>query len=477
MKTIIQCFIAVMFNSYLLAQTNLVSNPNFKTQQIPNGWSELFKANDWSSASAGTPDLYAKGAKNNEVTIPANIQGMQEPADGDSYAGIIAYQSSSEIKRDGLSFSQVSTDGIYTEYMQGKLTEALVAGKEYAIEIKLSLSETSTYAINNIGAFFSESALNNTDNGYLKLEPQFLSKDVIKDNNWTTIKGKFKAKGNEKYVVIGSWSKDRTVEALKKGGTYRAYYYIGQVSVSSAAPSDTDNDGIIDELDKCPTVSGSKAFEGCPDTDGDGITDADDKCPTEKGSKSNNGCPDLKAKKNANPNADKDKDGILDVNDKCPDVKGAFEFEGCPDTDGDGISDSEDKCPNTPGIEANGGCPEIKKEVLEVFERALQGIQFETAKDVIKSTSFPILNEVVSILKENTTYNLEIDGHTDNSGNAKANQLLSQKRANAVKKYLITKGIKASRLFAAGFGQEQPVESNDTPEGKAKNRRVEFKVR
>jgi len=116
----------------------------------------------------------------------------------------------------------------------------------------------------------------------------------------------------------------------------------------------------------------------------------------------------------------------------------------------------------------------VKNEVQEILKKALQGITFETAKDIIRPSSYPILEQVVVALRENPTYNLQINGHTDNHGKADANQILSEKRANAVKNYLVNKGIDAGRLRTAGYGGTQPIADNATAEGREKNRRVEF---
>ena len=121
--------------------------------------------------------------------------------------------------------------------------------------------------------------------------------------------------------------------------------------------------------------------------------------------------------------------------------------------------------------------PEVKASVKKIFERALQGIQFEANKAVIKSESFPILNEIVQAMNENPSYNLIISGHTDTSGKPETNWVLSKDRANAVKFYLIGKGISESRLTAEGFGDTKPLVPNDTAENRAKNRRVEFVVK
>jgi OmpA-OmpF porin, OOP family len=232
----------------------------------------------------------------------------------------------------------------------------------------------------------------------------------------------------------------------------------------NGCPVDGDKDGVPDYLDKCPTVAGLAKFDGCPDTDGDGIQDSEDKCPTVAGLAKFQGCPDT------------DDDGVIDSEDKCPTVAGLLKFQGCPDTDGDGIPDNLDKCPTVAGIAANKGCPEVKAETKKIFAQALQGIQFESGKDVIKKTSFPILDKVVNVMKQNPSYELEINGHTDSQGDDVANLTLSQNRANAVKAYLVNQGVSATKLTSKGFGETMPIADNHTAKGRTLNRRVEFKV-
>jgi OOP family OmpA-OmpF porin len=230
-------------------------------------------------------------------------------------------------------------------------------------------------------------------------------------------------------------------------------------------PLDRDGDGVADYQDACSDVKGLPSMKGCPDLDGDGITDNEDACPNVKGVASAKGCPDA------------DGDGIQDSEDACPKVKGILEMKGCPDTDGDGITDNLDKCPKVKGVAANNGCPEIKAETQKVFDQALKGVQFETSKAVIKKVSFGILDNVAQIMKDNPSYNLDINGHTDTQGDDAENMQLSQDRAASVKQYLVDKDIKASRMDSFGFGEIQPKATNDTPAGRAENRRVEFKVR
>ncbi|MFN4007280.1 MAG: OmpA family protein [Chitinophagaceae bacterium] len=236
-------------------------------------------------------------------------------------------------------------------------------------------------------------------------------------------------------------------------------------------PVDTDKDGIIDEQDKCPTVPGVAKYQGCPvpDTDKDGINDEEDKCPTVPGVAKYQGC----------PVPDTDKDGINDEEDKCPTVPGVAKYQGCPipDTDGDGVNDEEDKCPNEAGPASNYGCPEKAKQMQAKVDMAAKQIYFATGSSKLLATSFTSLNNVVKLLQENTDLGLDIEGHTDNTGNAANNMKLSQARAEAVKAYIAKKGIDASRLTANGYGDTMPVADNKTNAGKAKNRRVELKLK
>jgi outer membrane protein OmpA-like peptidoglycan-associated protein len=231
------------------------------------------------------------------------------------------------------------------------------------------------------------------------------------------------------------------------------------------APKDTDGDGIFDNEDKCPTVAGVKVFNGCPDTDADGIQDSEDKCPTIAGIKEFDGC------------ADTDGDGVQDSEDDCPTVKGLVALKGCTDTDGDGVADKDDKCVDRPGPVDNDGCPRVSEVVKKQLDFAAKAIQFEVGKDILRPISFAQLDEVVKILNEYQDYQIIIDGHTDNTGKADKNQILSDKRAAAVKNYFIKKGIDASRMISTGYGDTKPLVENNSVPNKAKNRRVELNMK
>lgn len=174
--------------------------------------------------------------------------------------------------------------------------------------------------------------------------------------------------------------------------------------------------------------------------------------------------------------ADKDADGIADAHDACPGIVGVYSANGCPDSDKDGVADGDDICPQTPGLASNRGCPVVEKEVQDVMTKALKGVQFEYSKSTLLKTSLPVLDEVVRVMKQNPNYRLDISGHTDNVGDEAQNLLLSESRAQTVVDYLISKGVPAEKITAKGYGETQPKTTNETLEGQAINRRVEFNV-
>lgn len=229
---------------------------------------------------------------------------------------------------------------------------------------------------------------------------------------------------------------------------------------------DSDGDKIIDKEDACPDTPGLAQFGGCPDTDGDGIQDKEDACPDAAGVKALGGCPDA------------DGDGIADKDDKCKDVKGPKENGGCPwpDRDGDNVLDKDDQCPDVKGTVANKGCPEVTDEVMKKLNDYGKTILFDTGKASFQKQTFPVLEAMAAILKEYPSAQFSIEGHTDSDGKDAANQKLSEDRAAAVKNYLVSNGIDASRLSSKGFGESMPIASNKTKAGKAQNRRVEVKL-
>ena len=257
--------------------------------------------------------------------------------------------------------------------------------------------------------------------------------------------------------------------------------------------TDTDGDGIYDKDDACPEVAGLEAFNGCPDSDGDGIEDREDRCPNEAGPKEFNGCPDSDgdgipdvddqcpneaglAQFNGCP--DTDEDGVADPQDECPEVAGPVENQGCPwpDKDGDGVPDKDDLCPDVPGTVANQGCPEITEGVRKSLNEYAKTILFDTGRSTIKDASAGVLQNIIQILNEYKYARFNIEGHTDSVGSNSLNQRLSEERAGAVRNYLIENGIASDRLESAGYGEDRPIASNNTREGRRTNRRVEINL-
>lgn len=247
---------------------------------------------------------------------------------------------------------------------------------------------------------------------------------------------------------------------------------------------DNDGDGIPDTEDKCPDLAedfdGFEDGDGCPDLDNDqdGVPDAQDRCPDDPedfdGDEDSDGCPDLVK--------DSDNDGIADDVDRCPlqaeDIDGFQDDDGCPDLDNDldGIPDDVDNCPNSPetfnGFQDEDGCPD-ERPIQERF--VLKGVNFESGSAALTPDSYNILEEVARSMQAYPEVRIEIRGHTDSQGPASFNLELSQKRADAVKQFLVNYGVEASRLVSLGVGEEEPIASNATPDGRAQNRRIEFR--
>jgi outer membrane protein OmpA-like peptidoglycan-associated protein len=315
--------------------------------------------------------------------------------------------------------------------------------------------------------------------GYRLATPQQISKiDVSGENDIAILAGG----GMEYYPNLRNFSfaieansyimPGRGDVAVAVFPMVRYTFGLGQVKVIKP-PKDRDDDGIPDKEDKCPDVWGVESQKGCPepDTDGDGIIDRQDNCPEEKGPESNSGCP---------IEPDTDNDGLPDKLDRCPKTPGPKDKQGCPDTDDDGIPDTLDKCPDKKGPSKNDGCPSkahikvsVKKKSIELREK----IHFEFGNANIMQKSHRILNQVAATLRQHPEISkIRVEGHTDDRGPSSYNKSLSQRRAQSVVNYLVGQDISSDRLVAEGFGEDKPIASNNTEEGRSINRRVEMVI-
>jgi OmpA-OmpF porin, OOP family len=246
-------------------------------------------------------------------------------------------------------------------------------------------------------------------------------------------------------------------------------------------PSDSDGDGIFDGIDRCPDTQAGALVDayGCPvDSDGDGVFDGIDRCPDTpaRAIVDARGCP-----------IDSDGDGVYDGLDRCPETPaGAVVDEsGCPiDSDGDGVYDGIDRCPDTPsGVKVDErGCPiptSIREtELLDTGLIRLSNVRFESGKATLRPESYVVLREVGAILARWPQLRIEIGGHTDSIGPEDFNLRLSEQRAQAVYEWLVENfpSASTSQYIVRGYGESRSIATNDTAEGRAENRRVEFRV-
>jgi OOP family OmpA-OmpF porin len=249
---------------------------------------------------------------------------------------------------------------------------------------------------------------------------------------------------------------------------------------------DADGDGLMDPDDSCVNdpedMDGFEDTDGCPDLDddNDGVADTSDECKNDPedadGYSDEDGCPD----------PDNDGDGIPDTTDQCKmdpeDADGYQDEDGCPDpdNDGDGVLDGADECPDqlesANGYKDSDGCPDDVPKAVQQFTVVIMGITFKNDSDQILKSSFKLLDKAVKVLKDYPELRMEIQGHTDDTGEEGHNRTLSQMRADAVKAYFESKGVDATRIEAKGYGWDVPIAKGKSKAARAKNRRVEFKL-
>jgi len=286
---------------------------------------------------------------------------------------------------------------------------------------------------------------------------------------------------------------------------------------------DRDRDGIADKNDECiydpEDIDGFEDKDGCPDLDNDAdqIVDLSDKCPNDPEDYDNfedeDGCPDFDndqdmiadtvdqcplqpedrdsfEDQDGCPDPDNDGDGILDPEDKCPliaeDIDGFEDQDGCPDYDNDrdGVADTLDQCPMKPevfnGFKDEDGCPDDAPKPTEkeekVLETKLRQINFKTGSAELTPNSSAFVRYAADFLKQYPHLKYEIQGHTDSRGSDEYNLLLSAARASTVRAAMIRQGVADSQVIAIGYGEQRPIASNRTAEGRALNRRVHFQI-
>ena len=239
---------------------------------------------------------------------------------------------------------------------------------------------------------------------------------------------------------------------------------------------DADGDGVKDIVDRCPRERGIKP-DGCPgrDSDGDGVIDVSDKCRAVAGVEANHGC----------PVPDSDGDGVIDVSDKCPAVAGVEANHGCPvpDSDGDKIDDLADRCPREPetrnGFEDDDGCDDAMPRELAALNGIVRGIVFVKQTEAMTPGSAAALDRIADLLRRYPTVRIEVAVHTEGSNDAERRaqlKTLSIVRAAAIEKALMIRGIDERQIEPRGAGGDEPLDSNASAAGRARNRRVEVQI-
>jgi OmpA-OmpF porin, OOP family len=220
-------------------------------------------------------------------------------------------------------------------------------------------------------------------------------------------------------------------------------------------------------------VIGVDEFGCLPDRDGDGVPDMVDKCPDLPGVKMLDGC------------RDRDGDTVLDHVDDCPDEPGLVRLKGCPDKglgdrDKDGTIDKDDLCPDVPGPKDNKGCPKLVNKQQEDIINKASKVLFATALADLRPESLDILDKLAQVIFDlNAKYGklaIRIEGHTDSDGTNEMNLELSRNRARSVRDYLVNKGVDPFSITTSGYGEERPIDTNATPQGKQNNRRTEIAI-
>ena len=264
---------------------------------------------------------------------------------------------------------------------------------------------------------------------------------------------------------------------------------------------DRDGDHIQDNDDACPNEPGLPEFKGCPDRDSDGIPDKDDRCPDIVGPASNNGCPETKLslidlQGTILQTVVMSKDSSFAISDLPSDELVVFRLEG---VDIDAINEIKVVVNGIPKKAIRNDADRFFRFIIlktdknkldqenafdiairlnqqqkAVMKKAFENLEFATGNDRITELSFESLDALAGLMLSKTSWKLKISGYTDNTGGAIVNQKLSQQRAEAVKKYLVLKGISAKRIKTEWFGSQKSIGDNKTEQGRQKNRRVEM---
>lgn len=434
---------------------NMVLNPGFEVyEKCPESYTFMDHTHklipNWTYPSATTPD-YFNECGNREVKVPDNFAGYSEAKSGKAYMGAILSGSNRDFR----------------EYIQGTLSSTMIAGQKYCVSFWYKLASGSKFAVDQLSMHFTDSKIANNNKTFLKLKAHLTNKEgLFLDNTeeWIQFCQVYTAKGGEEFFIVGNFKNyDNTNYVVtgrdtknKKGKTYAYYFFddfeirpLVDCSMCACVPKDLKTI-VIDSS----YTGGLNPVTGRINkiiNDGIislGITGGEAPYNIEW----SNGVQNAKTIRNLEA--------------------GTYTYY---------VSDqnnchSEGTIVFKEPILPEDAFTEGLRNIEEGGALILNNIFFETGKSTLLPTSFVELDKVVDFLKEGTLSLIEISGHTDDVGSDKLNQILSQKRAESVVKYLVGKGIDSQRVKGVGYGETKFIDTNKTEAGRAKNRRVEFLV-
>lgn len=418
----------ILLSGTLVAQ-NLVPNPGFE-----NAWTcpesftkELVKKilPGWIVPNRATPDYFNRCNKE-DVGIPENFAGSLEPKEGNAYIGLILKESFNpkDVKYEP------DKDEYSREYITAKLLKPMKRTKLYCVSFYWSLAKYSDYAVDAIGVYFSREKFNIKNDGIITAKQQIFKKGKLlkTKNKWEEFCGVITPHGGEKFITIGNFTATKDIQYVKvdsAGNNFMskyAYYLVDNVRVF-----------MVDNEFECGCNGG--ATEVLKDYMVQ-VTDH--------------------GEKNISGNA---KNDIETNNSKTKSSRNTL------DSDKNNISEN-------PAVQGMDNLKEVQAGVSVT----LNNIFFALEESSLAEGSFTELDKLVQFLTDHPEINIEISGHSDNTGTDAFNQKLSKARAKAVADYLKSKKIKKKRLSWKGYGNTIPVADNNTEEGRAKNRRVEFTI-
>ena len=466
--------------SKILVACALVLGVSANAQTEDNPWAVTVGANAVNYFSAGNEGTVGNSGNNESEMFTEffNAADQWNTVPSLSHLSVARYMGS------GVSIDVTGTFNKITQFGNKEAYDnELISPDDVDGEVYIGLDLGVNYHLNSLwnGMNWLDPYLRaNAGNNWMMNESSLVAGGGLGINFWLN---------NNVALKVQSVFKNNFAEELEN-----ANYFQNTLGLTFAfGGTDTDGDGIYDKYDACPEVAGLEEFKGCPDTDGDGIEDAKDDCPEVAGLLEYNGCADtdgdgvsdnkdecvdVAGLKELAGCPDADADGIADAKDGCPQVAGPAANNGCPwpDTDGDSVLDKDDQCVDVAGTVANNGCPEATEVVVAKLNAYAKTILFDSGRSSFKEQAYSALTAMNAIFKEYPSAKFDLGGHTDSAGGAKINQLLSERRVNAVRDWFIANGIAADRLTATGYGETTPIDSNRTRAGRANNRRVEVKL-